>query len=323
MLFSTMTGSIIYQVQTLYKESGICKIGFSKHADKEAFRDSFHKKATWNDIGQNTGIYSYSTADVYREVWISAFEHIKAKFHIRDIEKITGEQVADFLFLKVKERVKLATYKQYASALRKLSVALNLYAEQTASGNKYDFNESINAVSELAVRELERFEGVRSYKAPKEMIENIPDDLHRLVAKIQHDGGARIDEVFGIKPESLQGVDIRPFTGKKAGVVTVKGKGGKIRNIYIGVDEYNKLKSLLEEKDNIHFDKNKYRNALKKAATSTDQNYTGSHGLRWNFAKNRMKDVQKDGKYYEQGLSAVSQEMGHIRADITEHYLGE
>jgi hypothetical protein len=43
--------------------------------------------------------------------------------------------------------------------------------------------------------------------------------------------------------------------------------------------------------------------------------------LRWNFAKNRMKDAQKDGKYYEQGLSAVSQEMGHVRADITEHYL--
>lgn len=316
-----MTGSVVYQVQTLYKESGICKIGSSKHADKEAFRDGFHKKPTWNEIGQNTAIYSYATADAYREVWISAFEHIKVKFHVRDIEKITGEQAADFLFLKVRERVKLATYKQYASALRKLCVALNLYAEKTGSGNKYDFNESIDAVSGFAVRELERFEGVRSYEAPEEMIENIPDDFHRLVAKIQHDGGARIDEVFGIRKESLQGVELRPFTGKRAGVVTVKGKGGKVRNIYIGVGEYNKLKSLLSEKENNHFDKNRYRNALKKAATATDQKYTGSHGLRWNFAKNRMKDVQRDGKYYEQGLSAVSQEMGHIRADITEHYL--
>lgn len=34
-----------------------------------------------------------------------------------------------------------------------------------------------------------------------------------------------------------------------------------------------------------------------------------------------MKDVQKDGKYHEQRLSAVSLEMRHIRADITEHYL--
>jgi len=321
MLICGMTGSIVYQVQTLYKESGICKIGFSKHSDKESFRDSFHKKATWNDIGQNTGIYSYATADAYREVWISAFEHIKAKYHIRDIETITGDQVADFLFLKVKEQVKLATYKQYASALRKLSVALNLYAEKTESGLKYDFNESIDAISELAVRELERFKGVRSYKNPEMMIENIPDDFHRLVAKIQHDGGARIDEVFGIKPESLQGVDIRPFTGKKAGVVTVKGKGGKIRNIYIGVNEYNKLKASLNDKENNHFDKNKYRNVLKKAAAATGQKYTGSHGLRWNFAKNRMKDVQNGGDCYEYGLSAVSLEMGHVRADITEHYL--
>lgn len=41
-----------------------------------------------------------------------------------------------------------------------------------------------DAVSELAERELERFNGVRSYNAPEAMIENIPDDFHRLVAKL-------------------------------------------------------------------------------------------------------------------------------------------
>lgn len=316
-----MTGSPLYQVQTLYKESGISKIGFSKHADKEAFRDSFHKKATWNDIGQHTGIYSYATADAYRDVWLSAFKYIKGKFGIRDIEKITADHAANFLLLKVKEHVKLATYKQYASALRKLSVALNLYAEKTGSGNTYDFNAAIETVGELAYKELDRFDGVRSYSAPDQMIENIPDDFHRLVARIQHDGGARIDEVFGIVPESLQGIAVQPFTGKKAGIVTVKGKGGKIRNIFIGVEEYNKLKALLGFGGNNHFDKNKYRLSLKRAAELTHQKYTGSHGLRWNFAKDRMSAVQKDRKYYEQGLSIVSKEMGHVRADITEHYL--
>lgn len=316
-----MTGSPLYQVQRLYRESGISKIGCSKHADKENFRVSFHKKATWNDIGQNTGIYSYSTADAYRDVWLAAFKFIKHKFGIRDIELIEGFHVADFLYEKTSERIKLATYKQYASALRKLSVALNMYAENNSTGRRYDFNPDIEKVSTVAAKELERFDGVRAYPEPDKLIGAINDIYYLLIALVQHDGGARIDEVFGIVPASFKGIGMQPFTGKEAGIVTVQGKGGKIRDIYIGVSEYNLLKAHVNTHGNNHFDKNQYRKALQEAAEATKQPYTGSHGLRWNFAKNRMKDAQKNGKYYEQGLSAVSQEMGHVRADITEHYL--
>lgn len=53
-------------------------------------------------------------------------------------------------------------------------------------------------------KELDKFNGVRSYSALDKMIENISDWFHRLVARIQYDGGARIDEVFDIVPESLK-----------------------------------------------------------------------------------------------------------------------
>lgn len=316
-----MTGSPLYQVQRLYRESGISKIGCSKHADKENFRITFHKKATWNDIGQNTGIYSYATADAYRNVWLAAFKFIRNKFGIRDIEMTEGFQVADFLYEKLNEEIKLATYKQYASALRKLSVALNMYTAKNSTGRQYDFNPDIDTVSMVAVKKLDRFDGMRAYKFPEQLISAIDDEYFRLIARIQHDGGARIDEVFGIVPVSFKGVGVQPFTGKESGIVTVQGKGGKIRDIYIGVSEYNLLKLHVTTHGNNHFDKNRYRKELQKAAEATNQTYTGSHGLRWNFAKKRMKDAQKDRKYYEQGLSAVSQEMGHVRADITEHYL--
>ena len=50
----------------------------------------------------------------------------------------------------------------------------------------------------------------------------------------------------------------------------------------------------------------------------------GSHGFRWNFAKNRMLEYAKSNyaNYtYEQSLLKVSSEMKHNRASITEHYL--
>ena len=48
---------------------------------------------------------------------------------------------------------------------------------------------------------------------------------------------------------------------------------------------------------------------------------TGIHGLRHNFAQERMEELQSRGFYYSDALAIISQEMGHFRPDITEVYL--
>ena len=65
-----------------------------------------------------------------------------------------------------------------------------------------------------------------------------------------------------------------------------------------------------------------YRETLKVATAQSNYPYTGSHGLRWNFARDRFKKIQIKGSVsYEKALSIVSHEMFHQRPDITEHYL--
>lgn len=305
-----MRGSIIYQVQTLFKESGINLLGHSKHADKEAYRATADKKVTWNDIGQNTGIYSYSTADDYREIWITAGKYAKAHFGLKHIETITGEHLQAFLMSKIEKGVAHKTFMKYASALEKLAVALNLYAEKNDIDVKYDFNSDIRVARKIAQKSLKRFDGVRSYENPEELIEMLANP-YRLIAAIQHVGGARIDEVYGIMPSSL----------KANNCVTVKGKGGKIRDIKIMPEDYTQLEAHLQNEGDFKFNKALYLYHLKTASEKSNQKYNGSHGLRWNFAQNRMEELQKNGKVHEQGLVIVSQEMGHERADITEHYL--
>ena len=62
--------------------------------------------------------------------------------------------------------------------------------------------------------------------------------------------------------------------------------------------------------------------SLKEAAQTTNQEYQGSHGLRWNFARERFYKIQLiGGLTYDQALQQVSWEMKHERASITEHYL--
>ena len=43
--------------------------------------------------------------------------------------------------------------------------------------------------------------------------------------------------------------------------------------------------------------------------------------MRWNYAQERVAELQRDGTPYEAALSEVSHEMGHERADITLGYL--
>lgn len=106
----------------------------------------------------------------------------------------------------------------------------------------------------------------------------------------------------------------------------VQGKGGKIRDIQVSVKTYNDLKEVIDQKDSFDFNGRTYRNDLEKIARFIGENpeNKGSHGLRWNFAQDRFSEVQLKADVNDiRALSIVSEEMGHIRASITEHYLGK
>src|SRR6266567_1082352 len=149
-----MRGSIVYQVQQVFQ--AVNEIGASKHAAKEEARAE--GAATWHQVGKELGVYSYSTADAYRDVWRACLSHAKANLGIRDIEKLSGEAVRAFLASKVDQGVARATFGQYAAACEKLEVALNRYAEQYGTGQEYLFSSDIQAARDAAVN-LERFEG--------------------------------------------------------------------------------------------------------------------------------------------------------------------
>jgi len=103
--------------------------------------------------------------------------------------------------------------------------------------------------------------------------------------------------------------------------VTVKGQCGKIRDIKINPEDHKMLSEILKRDGHFKFDKGKYLYHLKKASMASEQKHNAYHGLHWNFAQNRMQEVQKESRVYEQGLVIVSQKIDHECADITEHYL--
>jgi integrase len=313
-------GGIGYQITEIFNKSGIIQIGNSKHEAKAEAREAGAK--SWADMGKALGIYSYKTADTYKDIWHQFTNYTKAEFKLKDIEKTSAEHVQSYLESRISDGVALATIAKEAAALGKLENALNLYSAKYEKGNQYNFRDGIREIIKQARQELPKADPHRAYESPEKIIDGIQDPKHQMAARSQLESGARIHEISLIKPDQLRGIGQDRGTGERCGIIEIQGKGGKIRELCVSIDTYEKISNIIGTEGKFSIDKNAYRADLRRACESIGERYSGSHGLRWTYAQNRMEILQSDhGMSYEQSLCEVSRNLGHERPDITEHYL--
>lgn len=315
-----MRGGMGYQITEILNKSGILQIGAGKHEAKAAAREAGAK--SWADMGKALGIHSFNTADTYKDTWHQFSGFAKAELKLKDIEKTAPEHIRIFLESRIFKGVALATVAKEAAALAKLENALNLYSEKHERGNQYNFRDTIREIVKQARHELPKADPHRAYGSPDRIIGAIEDIKHQIAAQSQWESGARVYEISLIKPEQIRGIGQDRSTGEKCGIIEIKGKGGKNRELHVGSVTYEKISSIIEQEGRFSIDKNDYRADLRQACESCNEKYTGSHGLRWSYAQNRMECLQSEcGMSYEQSLCEVSRALGHERPDITEHYL--
>ncbi|MFA5455947.1 MAG: hypothetical protein WC272_11595 [Sulfurimonas sp.] len=217
--------------------------------------------------------------------------------------------------------------KQYlekiSAALGKLEIALKLFSYDIHGAQKeYDFSIRQTILDEA--RDLKFVANNyhnRAYKNPELLINNLKNPLHRLAAKIQHEGGARIEGVALIKPEQLLGTRQDGITNTQKGTIFTKEKGGKEGEVLVTLNIYNELQNYLSQNPKFKINRQAYYEDIKQAALLSNETPEASHGLRWNFAKRRMFEYAQAGYSYEESLQQVSCEMKHNRASITLHYL--
>ena len=304
-----MRGSVYYQSSLLVKY--IFKEGAKKVDRVNPFDDDYGK------------IASYKTMESYRSIWNNFFNYLKEHWKIKDFEKIEDYHVVAYMDYKIEYYPSKQYLEKISSAIGKLELALILFTKNIYGIAKaYDFSIRQNILDEARdLKKVANYYHNRAYKNPLKLIENLIEPLHVLVAKIQLEGGARIEGVALIKKEQLLGIRLDDITNSEKGIIFTKEKGGKEGEVLISLNTYKKLEKYLLKTNILKIDRQKYYKDLKQAAQKSNEVTEASHGLRWNFAKRRMFEYAKAGYSYEQSLQLVSNEMKHNRASITEHYL--
>lgn len=338
-----MRGSVTGQLNHIYRDSGIDKIGTSKHEADAKIREQLKAEGnphpSKHEIAQRRAIHGTKTRNNYLQVWKELLNDQKAEYGKLDADKITPQDVERFLAEKIDRGVARASIQHDAAALEKLQKAMNDLAQREGRDTRHDWSETLQAARSRAEKELDKDRYDRSYRDPNAVVNALQRDDHRLVAKIQLEGGARVHEASKIQAHQLAGIQTTR-QGQQVGVYCVHGKNGKIRAITMSPATYRELESHLAAKGQLAVDYDGYRDGLKAAAQAsgqfkvievkghtsgqpkTVQDWGGTHGLRYNYAQKSYRQHIEGGMAEKEALSRVSYEMGHNRPDITRLYLG-
>jgi integrase len=173
------------------------------------------------------------------------------------------------------------------------------------------------------------------------MVAGAQSEKHSLATQIAENAGLRAHELLTLRPVEERQADTHReyrddrFTGRTdVKIYTVEGKGGLCREVAIDRPLVDQLESRRLDEPRIVYDRDvkyeqhynigggkQWADSFSKAADRALGWSTGAHGLRHEFAQERMNTLQGNGYEYREALEIVSQEMGHFRPEITEVYL--
>jgi integrase len=260
----------------------------------------------------------------YRNVWNNFFNYLKEHWCLKNCELIKDYHVESYMEYKLEYYPSVQYMQKISAAIGKLEIALKYFTKEIYGTSKiYDFSIRQDILKESRDLHLVAYNyHDRAYQNPALLISNIINKKHQLAAKIQLEGGARIEGVALIKKEQLRGYTIDEITNTKKGIIFTKEKGGKEGNIFVSIEIYQKLQNHISKYASFKIKRQKYYEDIKQACIALNESPEGSHGFRWNFAKNRMFEYAQASYNYQDSLLGVSDEMKHNRAIITEHYLG-
>lgn len=271
-------------------------IGISK---RESRNSSGVKGQNWHNI--STKAHSISSIQNMRTVAKQYINYVNENYQGRVLANITPESVRDFIDYKA-ESLADSSINTYISELGKIADNLRELGHDIISRD-----EIVSYRDELG---LERTSENRAYDQAEQIVENMYENSpYGLSAELQLEVGLRVDDALNSEKWSINEDNSLTISGSKGGI--------EYQTAPLNDDLIERVKEAIEQEYKGNY--TEYRETLKE---NTSESWHGTHGLRYNFAQNRMGKLQQEqGLTYNEALAQTSLELGHSREEITLHYL--
>ena len=337
----SVRGSVDYQINRIFVESGIFRPGTSRHKEKDEARRQLAAEnyaATSEALADATGLHSYTYARDCKDTWHRLGHFARQSLGLKDMAVLRGPHVEAYLLQRIRDGISYGSWKKEAAHLGKLENALREWSETSTQSESEAISPDIRMAAldpELRVLAREQLnhggKDFGHFSQPEVVIarlESASQPAFALVARIQLEGGARCREACRITKEQLHGVESDPITGRTKGQIHLTDtKGGKPRTIQVSTELYAELETAVRRhKGVLHVSMGSYAKAVHAAAGKAGETLGGTHAFRYCFARRRYRELtmpapQGAGLTHEAAIQQVSWEMGHERASITMLYL--
>lgn len=297
------------QLAHAIKASGIVEVGRSRYDAKADARANGAK--TSHDINATIGITSWASYDKFCSQ-TKVFASWCFGNGCNSLNQIKPAHVTGFLRSLIDCGYARNTVQGYAAAINKMAVMLE--RGLTGTGTRAaKWSKAIDTVRADINTCVQKDTATRAYADPHAIVAAMPDERLQLCASMQLNHGLRIADATKINAHNISA---------DGATLTVKNsKNGQDITVALRPGEADHIRALADDKGMVAVRQSEYRAALSRACADTGQEYNGSHGLRHNYAQNRMDTLTSGGMSYTKALDTVASEMGHHRAEITHTYL--
>lgn len=292
------------QVTTIFHNSNILPDYASKTKLEVMNENRENGAKTSHDVHNGTPV-SWNTYHTYKSPCIALGVYVRQEYNVKDLHDITPKMVDSFLKFEADCEIKYSTFDKNCSAIEKFCDCIN---EQ--NGYKQDFHSVIsdNRVSAKDTLPASDYT-TRAYDSPTAIIGELSGNA-QIAAELQYSCGLRISDACYIKSNQFDGQNL-----------TVHSKNGQYLTVQVNSALADKITAEIKENGSFSISKDSYSYQLQKACAAVGEEFHGSHGLRHNFAQEKMVEYTGGGMSYNKALQAVSEDMGHHRPDITKVYL--
>ncbi len=298
-----MRGSINNQVKQLWHQ--VDGIGESKATNRS---DSDYKGHNGHKVSDK--VHSYKSKDEFIRISKELASYARENFKIKDMQAINKEIVTAYINNKIEKGLYRRTISSYVSILAKIQVGLSKMPQKQESHKSLYIQKDLKSIRKIVDKLALKSEHInRAYINP----ESFKSDMSiksSIGYQLQLEHGLRVNEATLIRSSQLL----------KGNILRVQGKGGYQRDVQLSSILYNQIKQEIKANGSYRQSYNNYLKDLKNSVVKAGEKWTGTHGLRYNYAQSQMA-IYQEKMSYKEALARVSFELGHHRIEITKHYL--